>query len=73
VAEITRAYLRAASDEELNTAIERTTWQGKVRPLVAARVLVRTQTHIYQHQGQVAALCRLLGKPIPAGLDFPLD
>ena len=73
VAQTTDEYLRQASEEELNTAREMWTWPGKMRTLVPARVFVRTFAHIYQHQGQVAALCRLLGRPIPTGMDFPLD
>ncbi len=73
VAESTGAYLRQASEEELNTSREMWTWPGKMRPLVPALVFVRTMTHIYQHQGQVLAMCRLLGRPGPGNLDFPLD
>jgi uncharacterized damage-inducible protein DinB len=72
VAESTGQYLRAASESELNTSREMWTWPGRMRRLVPAHVLIRTQTHIYQHQGQILAMCRLLGKP-GGGLDFPLD
>lgn len=68
----TVAYLELASDEELNTRRPMTTWGGNVLDLLPAHVVLRTQTHIFQHQGQIAAMCRLLGRPIPAGLDFPL-
>ena len=71
VAATTDAYLRAATDEQLNTAREMTTWGDKKVALVPARVVLRTQTHAYQHQGQVSAMCRLLGRPVPSGLDFP--
>ena len=73
VAGVTDAYLRQATEAELNTAREMLTWPDKMRLLVPAHVFLRTLTHIYQHQGQVLALCRLLGRPGPAGLDFPLD
>ena len=66
------AWLEAASDEELSAPRDMTTWGDKKVRLVPARVVLRTQTHIFQHQGQIAAMCRLLGRPIPAGLDFPL-
>jgi len=56
----------------LNTRRKMATWGGKELELVPAHVILRTQTHIFQHQGQVAAMCRLLGRPIPTGLDFPL-
>lgn len=73
VAAITEDYLRRTTDAELNTAREMWAWPGKMRSLVPALVILRTQTHIYQHQGQVLAICRLLGRPSPGNLDFPLD
>ncbi|MCC7508294.1 MAG: DinB family protein [Planctomycetes bacterium] len=72
VAQTTTDYLRGAAESELNTRRKMITWGGHERELVPAHIVVRTQTHIFQHQGQVAAMARLLGKPIPAGLDFPL-
>jgi len=72
VAAETRAWLSAADANALNTARPMKTWGGREPTISPAHVLLRTQTHIFQHQGQVAAMCRLLGKPIPAGLDFPL-
>jgi uncharacterized damage-inducible protein DinB len=71
VAARTRGYLDAASVEELNTPRPVTTFGGKRAVLVPARVVVRTFSHLYQHQGQVVAMCRLLGRPA-GGLDFPL-
>jgi uncharacterized damage-inducible protein DinB len=73
VTEVTRSYLQSASESELNTAREMVTWGGNTRLLVPGRILLRTLTHIYQHQGQVLAMRRLLGSPGPNGLDFPLD
>ena len=73
VAETTRAYLSGATTDELDTPRTMTTWGDRERVLAPGHVIVRTQTHAYQHQGQVAAMARLLGRPIPAGLDFPLD
>jgi uncharacterized damage-inducible protein DinB len=32
---------------------------------------MRTITHIYHHQGQVAAMFRLLGSPSP-GFNYPI-
>jgi uncharacterized damage-inducible protein DinB len=72
VAATTRAYLTAATDEDLGRPREVVTWQQKRVAVVPGHVLLRTQTHVFQHQGQVAAMCRLLGRPIPPGLDFPL-
>jgi uncharacterized damage-inducible protein DinB len=68
----TRTYLNGTSDAELQRRRDVVTWQGKRTTVVPAHVLLRTQTHVFQHQGQVAAMCRLLGRPIPPGLDFPL-
>lgn len=72
VAGITVEYLNNADEGELNTPRPMTTFGGHERELVPAHIILRTQTHIFQHQGQVAAMSRLLGKPIPPGLDFPI-
>lgn len=68
---LTAGYLSGASPAELNTPREAETWGGRRRVLVPAHVFMRTLTHIYHHQGQVVAMCRLLGKPV-GGLDYPL-
>jgi uncharacterized damage-inducible protein DinB len=72
VAGVTGEYLRAADEAELNTPRKMTTWSGNESELMPAHVILRTQTHFFQHQGQVAAMARLMGRPIPRGLDFPL-
>lgn len=64
-------YLRGASAAELNTARAMKTWGNAERSLVPAHVFLRTLTHLYHHQGQVVAMCRLLGRPA-SGVDFPL-
>ena len=64
-------YLRGASAAELSTARRMMTWGGGERSLAPAHVFLRTLTHLYHHQGQVVAMCRLLGRPA-SGLDFPL-
>lgn len=71
VAARTAAYLRGASTDELNAPRAMTTWGGKAQVLAPARVFLRTLTHLYHHQGQVVAMCRLLGRPA-SGLDFPI-
>lgn len=73
VAGVTAAYLDAASTSELSTARQMITWGDRELSLVPGRVIIRTQTHAFQHQGQVAAMCRLLGRPIPIGMDFPIE
>lgn len=72
VADTTAAYLQDTPNPVLNEPATFKTWK-KTATLIPAHVLLRTQTHIFQHQGQVAAMARLLGRPIPPGLDFPLD
>ncbi len=67
----TEAYLRAVSTEELNGARAMMTWGNRERLLVPAQVVIRTQAHLYHHQGQVTAMCRLLGKP-GGGFDYPI-
>ncbi|MCC7139835.1 MAG: DinB family protein [Planctomycetes bacterium] len=68
----TRAAIARLSPEALATRRPMTVWGGRVVDLVPALVVLRTQTHAYQHLGQVTAMCRLLGRPVPPGLDFPL-
>ncbi|MBU1699714.1 MAG: DinB family protein [Candidatus Eisenbacteria bacterium] len=68
----TQKYLRAASTEELNTAREMMTWGNNERMLTPAHVVIRPLTHIYSHQGQILAMCRLMGKPA-SGMDFPIS
>lgn len=68
---MTDAYLRGASAQELNTSRPMMTWDNQERVLIPAHVFMRTLTHLYHHQGQVAGMCRLLGKPAK-GLDYPI-
>jgi uncharacterized damage-inducible protein DinB len=67
----TAEYLHSASPEQLNTARPMMTWGNNERILIPAHVVMRTQTHIYHHQGQILAMCRILGKPAD-GMDFPI-
>jgi uncharacterized damage-inducible protein DinB len=67
----TENYLRGASPDELNTARPMKLWGGREATLAPARCVLRTQMHVYHHQGQVLAMCRLLGKP-GGEVDFPL-
>jgi uncharacterized damage-inducible protein DinB len=72
VFDATHLYLREASEDELTTQRPVLTWGGHEKMLAPIHVILRTQTHIFHHCGQVAAMCRLLGYPIPAGMDFPI-
>ena len=67
----TQQYLRTASEGELNTPRTMEIWTGEKHLLHPGHVVMRTMTHIYHHQGQVAAMFRLLGSPSP-GFDYPI-
>jgi len=67
----TKAYLQASSEKDLITARPMMTWGNKEKVLTPAQVVIRTQTHLYQHQGQILAMCRLMGKQ-GSGLDYPI-
>ena len=66
----TRDYLRGASIADLNTARPMMTWRGE-RTLVPAHIILRISVHLFHHQGQILAMCRLMGKP-GEGFDYPI-
>lgn len=68
----TSDYLKTASEKELDTPRPMITWGNKERVLIPAQIFIRTQTHYYHHQGQIAAMCRLLGKPIGPDTYYPI-
>jgi uncharacterized damage-inducible protein DinB len=68
----TADFLRSATDGELSVRRMVTLGEGKRRELMPAQVILRIVTHLFQHQGQVAVMARLLGRPVPPGLDFDL-
>ena len=73
-ASVTQDYLGAATEAELNATREMISDPGETRVLRPADVIVRVVTHIFNHQGQVLAMCRVLGKPNTAhDLDYPID
>ncbi len=71
VSDQTQSYLKQVSSAELNQPRSMTTWGNQERQLVPSSVILRTITHLYHHQGQILAMCRLLGKP-GRGFDYPL-
>ena len=74
VAQQTQEYLAGATESELNSPREMLCWPAKLREMAPAHIISRVVTHAFQHQGQVLAMCRLLGKPNEMwDLDFPLD
>jgi uncharacterized damage-inducible protein DinB len=68
----TEHFLQHVTSDELNTPRSMLTWTGVRKVLHPAHILIRTITHIYHHQGQVAVMCRLLGSPC-TGLDYSID
>jgi uncharacterized damage-inducible protein DinB len=73
-ASATRTYLERASDAELNSPREMISDPGETRLLRPADVIMRIVTHIFNHQGQVLAMCRSIGKPNDhVDLDYPVD
>jgi uncharacterized damage-inducible protein DinB len=72
VAEATAAFISSCSGAELSATRTITKWNGETAEVVPAHVLLRTQTHAYQHQGEIASMLRQLGHTFPPLLDFPL-
>lgn len=73
-ASATRAYLEHATEAELNATRSMISDPGQTRLLRPADVIMRVVTHIFNHQGQVLAMCRRMGKPNDAvDLDYPVD
>ncbi len=73
-ASVTRAYLERATEAELNTSRTMISDPGQTRVLRPADVIMRIVTHIFNHQGQVLAMCRGMGRPNETiDLDYPID
>ena len=73
-ASATRSYLDSASEAELNSLRVMISDPGQTRLLRPADVIMRVVTHIFNHQGQVLAMCRTIGKPNDThDLDYPVD
>src|SRR5690349_8880149 len=72
-ASITRSYLEGAGETELNSSRPMISDPGQTRVLRPADVILRIVTHIFNHQGQVLAMCRTIGKPNDRrDLDYPM-
>jgi uncharacterized damage-inducible protein DinB len=68
------AILEGANEAELNTPRRMISDPGQTRLLRPADVIMRVVTHIFNHQGQVLAMCRSLGTPNDMiDLDYPVD
>ena len=72
VFELTDQFLKEATSDELDTPRIMETWGGRKRQLSPCKIVLRIQTHSYHHQGQILAMCRLMGKP-GGGVDFPIE
>jgi uncharacterized damage-inducible protein DinB len=73
-ASVTRSYLDRASEAELNSPRQMISDPGHTRVLRPADVIMRVVTHIFNHQGQVLAMCRTIGKPnAKDDVDYPVD
>jgi uncharacterized damage-inducible protein DinB len=47
---------------------------GQTRLLRPADVILRVATHIFNHQGQILAMCRTIGRPnTSVDLGYPVD
>jgi uncharacterized damage-inducible protein DinB len=71
----TRAYLAAASTDELNSPRPMMVDPGIEETYVPGHIIVRTITHLYHHQGRIALALRVLGSPLPETLedtDYPI-
>jgi len=68
----TERYLHTVSMEELKRARSMMTWGNNEKVLIPVHVFMRTLTHLYHHQGQISAICRLMGKPVEPGMDYPI-
>jgi uncharacterized damage-inducible protein DinB len=73
-ASATRSYLEGATEAELNSRRQMISDPGQTRVLRPADVIMRVVTHIFNHQGQVLAMCRTIGKPNETDdVDYPVD
>ncbi|MCA9320092.1 MAG: DinB family protein [Planctomycetes bacterium] len=72
VARRSASLIRSLGDDALQQPKTLHDWRGNEIVYAPLWVVMRTQTHLFHHLGQMAAMCRLLGRPIP-GADFPLD
>jgi uncharacterized damage-inducible protein DinB len=73
-AAVTHAYLARATPPEILTRREMISDPGETRVLRPADVILRIVTHNFNHQGQILAMCRTMGRPNErVDLDYPLD
>ena len=65
VVSATKAYLESLDEVQLNTTLERISEEWVGPPRSPAFILQHVCTHAFHHKGQIAAMCRILGHPLP--------
>jgi uncharacterized damage-inducible protein DinB len=61
----THAYLSNMTNQQLNTNTELHFADGDIAVRTPALVLHHVLTHAFHHKGQIVAMCRALGHPVP--------
>jgi uncharacterized damage-inducible protein DinB len=63
---LTRAFVAEITDQEMSAyRVVRLPWSGTRCRVCPGWVLLHVVTHEFHHRGQVAAMCRSLGAPVP--------
>lgn len=65
-------HLQSTTSEALTTPRVMMTWGNVEKELVPVHIIFRTITHQYHHMGQIMAMCRIMGKPVEPGMDYPI-
>jgi uncharacterized damage-inducible protein DinB len=65
VSQSTHAYLLTLTNQQLNADAELHFSDGDIAVRTPALVLHHVLTHAFHHKGQIAAMCRALGHPMP--------
>ncbi len=64
VSEFTEDYLSSLTDQQLNSDVDLRFPDGDFARRTPALVLHHVLTHAFHHKGQIAAMCRIVGRPI---------
>jgi len=65
ISQATRAYLNDLSEDQLNSMLAKrpSDWGGELRS--PAFILLHVITHAFHHKGQIVAMLRIVGYPVP--------
>ncbi len=65
ISKATRAYLNDLSEDRLNSTLAKrpSDWGGELRS--PAFILLHVITHGFHHKGQIVAMLRIVGHPVP--------